>query len=133
MRFEKEDRIVYCKDESYKEKFDNQRMYYNHIINMHYCGGYLVHREDGPAIIWSDGSEDWICEGKYHRKRGPAVKRKNGHKEWWHNGVPHRKGGPAIEWRYGDKSWWLNGKEYNEKEYWNVMNLKKKKRVLDEI
>ena len=32
-----------------------------------------LHREDGPAIIWSSGRKDWYKDGKYHREDGPAV------------------------------------------------------------
>ena len=31
-----------------------------------------IHREDGPAIIHSDGSEEWCYEGKKHRIGGKA-------------------------------------------------------------
>jgi hypothetical protein len=31
------------------------------------------HREDGPAIIYPDGSEEWLVKGAFHRTDGPAV------------------------------------------------------------
>jgi hypothetical protein len=31
------------------------------------------HREDGPAVIWDDGTEEYYLNGKRHRKDGPAV------------------------------------------------------------
>lgn len=27
-----------------------------------------LHREDGPAIEWCDGTKKWCINGKYHRK-----------------------------------------------------------------
>lgn len=30
------------------------------------------HREDGPAVIWSDSEEMWCLHGKIHRTNGPA-------------------------------------------------------------
>ena len=44
------------------------------------------HREDGPAIEYSDGSKVWYLNGRFHRVGGPAIIRKNGETEWWING-----------------------------------------------
>ncbi len=33
----------------------------------------LLHREDGPAIINSDGNKTWYQNGKFHREDGPTV------------------------------------------------------------
>jgi len=38
-----------------------------------------------------------------HRDDGPAIEYTNGHKEWYKNGVHHRDNGPAIEYSNGDK------------------------------
>jgi len=32
-----------------------------------------LHREDGPAKIWSPGREEWRINGKLHREDGPAL------------------------------------------------------------
>ncbi len=32
-----------------------------------------LHREDGPAVIYPDGTEIWWYEGETHREDGPAV------------------------------------------------------------
>ena len=52
-----------------------------------------------------------------HREDGPAVEYSNGTKYWYLNGKLHRVDGPAIEFFDGTKVWHLNGKEYSEKEY----------------
>jgi hypothetical protein len=44
------------------------------------------HRDDGPAIEWSDGDKSWYQHGKCHRDDGPAVEGANGYKEWGLNG-----------------------------------------------
>lgn len=41
-----------------------------------------VHKEDGPAVIYSDGDTEWYINGKLHRTDGPAVLCSNGYKEW---------------------------------------------------
>jgi len=108
MKFKEKYKIVYCKDEHCSE-FDNGM--FSNYNTYEYYKGYLVHREDGPAIE---------CN--------------NGHKRWLLNGKLHREDGPAIECSYGDKEWYLNNKEYSEKEYWKIINLfKNKKKVLNEI
>jgi len=45
-----------------------------------------VHREDGPAVTWTDGSQFWYQNGEYHREDGPAILYQNGIKEWWLEG-----------------------------------------------
>ena len=45
----------------------------------------------------------------------------------------HRQAGPALEWNNGEKYWFFNGHEYSEEEYWKIINLKKKKKVLYDI
>jgi len=44
-----------------------------------------THREDGPAIICTNGTKYWFINGLKHREDGPAVVRVNGSKEWWVN------------------------------------------------
>lgn len=60
----------------------------------------LVHREDGPAVIFSSGFKAWYIQGKRHRIDGPAVIYNNGNIEWW-----------------------LNGKEYTFKGYCSKLDL----------
>jgi hypothetical protein len=46
----------------------------------------LLHREDGPAIEYSNGDQDWFFEGKRHRLDGPAMTYADGNKSWYFNG-----------------------------------------------
>ena len=95
----------------YIKKYDYAIIYYKD----NYCT--IRHREDGPAIEYTDGTKYWYINGKFHREDGPAIMCNNGDKNWYLNGESHRIDGPAVEWSNGYKEWWLNGKEYSEKEY----------------
>ena len=48
----------------------------------HYLNGKL-HRTDGPAVEYADGSKEWWLDGKKNRLDGPAIDHANGRKEWW--------------------------------------------------
>jgi len=92
----------------------------------------LYHREDGPALEFSDrkiwyfngkfhrendlpafedqsGHREWAIHGARHRDNGPAIIYSNGDKDWYKNGNRHRLDGPAVDWE-DRKNWWLNGK-----------------------
>ena len=70
----------------------------------------IRHREDGPAIEWSDGDKVWCLNGKRHREDGPAV-----------------------EYVDGSKEWRLNGKRLTEEEFNARMNPPDVELTLDEI
>jgi hypothetical protein len=38
-----------------------------------WCLNGQLHREDGPAVEWADGSKIWCQHGKFHRLDGPAI------------------------------------------------------------
>jgi len=46
------------------------------------------HREDGPAVVWIDGSVQYYIEGKLHRTDGPAVVHADGSGQY-HVGGKH--------------------------------------------
>jgi len=75
------------------------------------------HRLDGPAIIWSTGDKEWFVDDKLHRLDGPAIISANGSKEWYVDGNRHRLDGPAIIWSDGSKSWYVDGKLLTENEF----------------
>lgn len=68
-----------------------------------------LHRVDGPAVEWPDGSREWYQNGLHHREGGPAYEFVDGTRYWVQNDLTHREDGPAIEWAGGKKEWWLNG------------------------
>ena len=61
-----------------------------------------------------------------HRENGPAVEYSNGDKEWWVDGRLHRMDGPALD--YNEKSrWFINGKPIyckNNEEFLRLVKLK---------
>ncbi len=75
------------------------------------------HRENGPAIEFSDGEKEWRKNGLLHRLDGPAILLRTGHKGWYKNGKRHREDGPALECSDGRKLWYLEDIRYSEEEY----------------
>lgn len=54
--------------------------------NARYYRNGKLHREDGPAIEWADGSKTWFRNGELHRTNGPAKELAGGRLEWYENG-----------------------------------------------
>jgi len=90
-----------------------------------WCVNGMYHREDGPAVEWSDGDKEWWIRNKLHRVGGPAIEMADGQKEWWLNNKLHRKDGPAIEYPSGNKRWFINGKEFSEANFLKRTQKKK--------
>ena len=93
---------------SYEEDEDGEKRWY---LNGKF------HREDGPAIEWTNGRKSWYLNGKRHREDGPAFEWADGTKLWYLNGKLHREDGPAVEYADGSKFWYLNGKHLTEDEW----------------
>ena len=77
----------------------------------------VLHREDGPAIEYADGSKCWYKNGQRHRTDGPAIERADGTKHWYQNNHLHRTDGPAIERADGTTGWYIDGKVMTEAEF----------------
>ena len=56
-----------------------------------------LHCEDGPAVLFADGSKIWIVKGLRHRVDGPAVKYPDGSCNWYLGGVPLRTKGTTAK------------------------------------
>jgi len=82
--------------------------------------------------VLDNGDKFWFLNGKLHREDGPAVEYSDGSKKWYLNGKLHREDGPAIESSDGDKCWFLNGEEYTEEEY-NKKMLPVKDLTIEEL
>lgn len=99
-------------------------------IDRYYNEFGLLHREDGPAIIYSDGMQCWYYNGQKHRENGPAVIHPDEVKSWWLHGKRHRLDGPAIERpaHFSLKSeWWYQGKHVecsSQEEFEKLIALK---------
>ncbi len=74
-----------------------------------------LHRDDGPAVIYPDGSQAWYKNDEYHRENGPAVIGANGNQFWYKNNQLHRNCGPAIILSNGNQIWYKNGKNSSRK------------------
>ena len=108
-----------------KQKIYNQRLTITQIFfdrrdpdYMYNKTQYIIegklHRIDGPAIEWDNGSNDWFINDKRHNPNGPAVENRDGSKEWWINSKLHRLDGPAIEYADGSKEWWVNNRKHRD-------------------
>jgi hypothetical protein len=72
---------------------------------------YIIKNEEGT--FYHKDTEMTIL----HREDGPASEYANGSKSWWFNGKLHREDGPAFVRINGTKYWYLNGKEVSESEH----------------
>jgi len=74
-----------------------------------------------------NGSIYWTLNGKYHREDGPAIQFTDGTKYWYFHGQYHRADGPAIEYTNGHRSWWYYGQQINcfsQEEFERLVKLK---------
>jgi hypothetical protein len=98
-----------------KTTSENSNTKYDVVVNylgtVYYYkkGTHALHREDGPAVTYKDGTKMWYLHGEYHRIDGPAIEYSNGNREWWVNGFRHREDGPAIDEARGYKVWYISG------------------------
>ena len=90
---------------------------------MMHIGGYAeiyldtkgrLHRDDGPAIVWSSGTKQWYQHGERHRDEGPAVIWASGTKVWYQHDRIHRDDGPAMINKEGMKHWYQHGKRHRD-------------------
>jgi len=75
----------------------------------------------------SIGNKIWILNGEYHREDGPAIEYTDGTKCWYIHGEYHREDGPALEYPDGRKYWFFNGKKLTEEEFNKIIKKRKKK------
>lgn len=61
-------------------------------------------------IVKPNGTVEWRLDDRIHREDGPAIEYTDGTKKWYWNGKLHRENGPAVEYPSGTKHWFLNGK-----------------------
>ena len=88
---------------------------YVNIPQIEYRIDGVLHREDGPArIVGNDINNYWYKRGKLHRCDGPAIEYSNGTRVWYKNNKQHRDDGPAYEGFDGHLEYWLNGQHHND-------------------
>lgn len=59
----------------------------------------------------------WYLGDKLHKENGPAVEFADGTREWWIDGKRHREDGAAIEFGDGTNKWFLDGKNLSEENF----------------
>ena len=64
-----------------------------------------------------DGVFHFDEKNSFHREDGPALEFSDGAKEWYVHGKRHRIDGPAVEYADGTKYWYVHGKEYSEEKH----------------
>jgi hypothetical protein len=73
---------------------------------------------DSECEIDSHGTKRWFNdEGQLHRLDGPAKEWCNGSKSWWVNGKLYRLDGPAIEWSDGTKHWFIADQRLTQRQF----------------
>lgn len=77
--------------------------------------GAVYYKENGPAVIQADGTQEYYVNGRKSRVGEPAVVGLNGYQEFWTNGVLGRKEGPAIVYGDGGEDW-IYDKVYHRKD-----------------
>lgn len=68
-----------------------------------------LHRIDGPALTYPDGSKYWYQYGMFHREGGPAHITQDGSEFWYLNDQRHRIDGPAVIYSNGVNRWYIRG------------------------
>jgi hypothetical protein len=81
---------------------------------------YIWYKLQGYTIEADSDRVVWRLDGKLHREAGPAVIYTDGYQAWYLNDKHHRTDGPAIEVD-GYQAWYLNDREYTEQEWKNAV------------
>jgi hypothetical protein len=116
-----ENRNHYWRDEAGKyHREDGPAVEWTNGYKKWYCHG-KIHREDGPAIIWGGIGSEWYYHGKLHRNNGPSREWIDGTMAWFKQGKRHRIDGPAVELPDGSKTWWFRGKTCSQEEFINLI------------
>ena len=77
----------------------------------------VLHRENGPAVVCTNGHKEWWQNDQLHRIDGPAIEWRDGDKRWFQNGRRHRIDGPAVMYANGSKAWYINDNAMTEAEF----------------
>ncbi len=62
------------------------------------------------------GTKRWYMNHHLHKEDGPAIEYSDRDKEWFLNGLRHREDGPVIEYGDKDKFWFYHGKQIDCKD-----------------
>jgi len=73
-----------------------RRVVDEHGSILYYNENDQLHREGGPAVLYTTGFRDWYINGKRHRIDGPAYIRPDGFGAWYINGVEVASTDPRL-------------------------------------
>lgn len=83
---------------------------------------------DGEIVEFGGGDKLWYNKNnQLHRLDGPAVEYADGSNEWYVNGRKHRLDGPAIDYSDGTKAWYYHDDEIScnsNSEFIRIVNMK---------
>jgi len=116
MYIDKDGTKVYTNSKEKLHKLDGPAIEYVDGSKFWYKKG-KCHRNGGPATELANGDKYWYKEGKWHRDDGPAYESVNRTKFWYKEGLRHRIDGPAIEYSNGERHWWVLNQYLEEKEF----------------
>ena len=74
---------------------------------------YYVTVDGASTTRWYKDAE-WCIR---HRENGPAIEYSNGDRVWYQNGQRHRIDGPAVVYANGSKAWYINDNAMTEAEF----------------
>lgn len=95
-----------------------------------------AHREDGPAIEYTNGHKEWHIRGVLHRVDGPAIITDTGNQYWIQNGLYHREDGPALVYANAAISkpqYYLDNARLEEKKFYEVIRSRKRAKALEAL
>ena len=67
--------------------------------------------------------------GVFHREDGPALEYTNGYRVWYKMGKYYREDGPARIWQNGKEEYYLNDKLYSKEDYYLKIKLDRLKEL----
>lgn len=71
---------------------------YQGKVGMPGGSSYVLHRKNGPSIVFKDGTEHWYIRGRLSRSDGPAIIEASGTVHFYERGLLHNTSGPAIDY-----------------------------------
>ncbi len=86
----------------------------------------FIDKSKNGKYVSEDGTEMWYKDGLLHREDGPALIYDHGTMKWYRNGFLHREDGPAIIWNNSDEEYFINNDELTVDEFikWQLKNNK---------
>lgn len=67
----------------------DQDLEYNYFFmgaQKKFTKNWIIHKDDGPAVAYANGRQEWFQNGKRHREDGPAVIQANGKEKYYLGG-----------------------------------------------